>query len=136
MGCPSDTSTKSDRNSTTEKSGSLHAVEGFELSGYLIPQPHPRHKLKVIQRRVLSPGVAGLGLPREVGIGRGGLWLQDTLCLSSIRPLYPHNLGVLLQLSKYLISQWVGDLSIHAGIPDVPMSQVIGNILDTSPSFK
>ena len=34
------------------------------------------------------------------GFGRGGLWLRGILCLGAIRPLYPHNLRVLLKLSK------------------------------------
>src|SRR5205085_7281198 len=46
------------------------------------------------------------------------------------------NLRVLLKLSEHLISQWVGDLRIHAGVPDIAMSQVIGYILDTSTGFK
>jgi hypothetical protein len=43
---------------------------------------------------------------------------------------------MLLQLSKHLLSQWVGKLSIDAGIPDILMPQVIGNILNTASSFK
>ena len=43
---------------------------------------------------------------------------------------------MLFKLSKNLIPQWVGDLGIHAGVPDIPMSQVIDYVLDTSPSFK
>jgi hypothetical protein len=43
---------------------------------------------------------------------------------------------VLLQLSENLISQWIGDLRIHAGVPDVAVSQVVGNILYTASSFK
>lgn len=50
--------------------------------------------------------------------------------------LHAYNLRVLLKLSKNLISQWVGDLSVYAGVPDIPMSQVIGHILDTSSSFE
>jgi hypothetical protein len=42
----------------------------------------------------------------------------------------------MLQLSKDVISQGVSDLCIHAGVSDVTMSQVIGNILDTSPGFE
>ena len=51
-------------------------------------------------------GVAGQGLPLGAGFGRGELLLRGTLCLSAIRPLYPHNLGVLLKFSKiYLLMQ-------------------------------
>jgi hypothetical protein len=50
--------------------------------------------------------------------------------------LHPHNLRVLLKLSKNLIAQWIGDLCIHARIADVPMSQVIGNIPNTPTGFK
>ena len=43
---------------------------------------------------------------------------------------------MLFKLSKDLLSQWVGDLCVHTGVPDVLMSQVIGNILDTASGFK
>jgi hypothetical protein len=43
---------------------------------------------------------------------------------------------MLLKLSKHLFSQWVGDLRIHTGVADVPMSQVIGNILNTASGLK
>jgi len=46
------------------------------------------------------------------------------------------NLWVLLKFSKNLISQWICDLSIHARVPNVSMSQVIGNILNTASGFK
>ena len=49
--------------------------------------------------------------------------------------LHPDNLRVRLKRSKNLVSHWVGDLCIHAGVPDVPMSQVLRNILDTFTSF-
>jgi hypothetical protein len=50
--------------------------------------------------------------------------------------LDPHNLRVLFKLPKYPLSQWVGDLRIDASIADVPVSQVIGNILDAAAGFK
>jgi len=53
-----------------------------------------------------------------------------------IYALYLHNLGVLRKLSQDLISQRVGDLCIHTGIADVPVSQVIGNIFDTFTGLK
>jgi hypothetical protein len=50
--------------------------------------------------------------------------------------LHPHNLRVLLKVSKHLLSQCVGDLRIDSGVPDIPVSQVIGNILYTASCFK
>jgi hypothetical protein len=47
-----------------------------------------------------------------------------------------HNIRVLLEVSKHLLSQRVGDLRIHAGVPDIPVPQVIGNILYTAAGFK
>jgi len=43
---------------------------------------------------------------------------------------------VLLKLSKDLFSQWVSDLSVHAGVPDISVSQVIGYILNAASGFK
>jgi hypothetical protein len=57
------------------------------------------------------------------------------LCMD-IHVLHSHNLWVLFQLAKDLISQWIGDLGIYARVPDIPVSQMISNILDTAPGFK
>ena len=43
---------------------------------------------------------------------------------------------MLLKLSKDLIAQGIGDLGIHTRVPDVPVSQMISNILDTASGFK
>jgi len=43
---------------------------------------------------------------------------------------------VVFKVSKDLFSQGIGNLSIHTGVPDIFMSQVIGNILYTASGFK
>jgi hypothetical protein len=73
----------------------------------------------------------------SVAIGLSPFQTTDflfSLCLIVI--LHPHNLRMLLKLSKHLLPQWVGNLGVDAGVPDVAMSQVIGNVLDASSGFE